>query len=358
MVIDTALRKFIQDMPKSELHVHLEGTVQPELLINLAEKNDLLKLLPSDKVEDIQDWFSFRDFPHFVEVILAVQNVIRTAEDFALIAYENGAIMKEQNIMYRELTVSPYNHTHILGKDININDILAGLEEGRNKARADFGVEMRWVFDIARNFCFGESGDVYDPKPAEETLKYALVGRDYGVIGLGLGGNEVGCPPGPFKHAFDQAKECGLYSLPHAGELVGPESIWGSLEMLQADRIGHGVRCIEDPELLEVLKTKQTPLEVCLSSNQCLHVCDQLEEHPFPKLNSLGLMVTVNTDDPPLFNTSLVREYELLASLYGMDRVEIADIARNAFVSCLPEKDLRSKLIGDFDNWYSSAVYV
>ncbi len=357
-MIDASLKKFIQDMPKAELHVHLEGTIQPEVLMKLANKNNLLKLLPSDKVEDIQDWFNFRDFPHFVEVILTVHNIIRTAEDFALIAYENGAIMKEENIMYRELTVSPYNHTHILEKDISINDILAGLEEGRNKARADFGVEMRWVFDVARNFCFGDNGDVYDPKPAEETLKYALAGRDYGVIGLGLGGNEVGCPPEPFKHAFDKAKEYGLYSLPHAGELVGPESIWGALEMLQADRIGHGVRCIEDPELLEMLKDKQTPLEVCLSSNQCLHVYDQLEEHPFPKLNSLGLMVTVNTDDPPLFNTSLVREYELLASLYGMGRVEIADIARNAFISCLAEEDLRSKLIVNFDSWYSSAVYV
>ena len=355
-MIAASLKKFIQDMPKAELHIHLEGTIQPEVLMKLAERNNLLELLPSDKVEDIQDWFNFRDFPHFVEVILTIHNIIRTTEDFALIVYENGAIMKEQNIRYQELTVSPYNHTHILDKGISIYDILAGLEEGRNKARSDFGVEMRWVFDVARNFCFGNDDCVYDPNPAEETLNYALAGRDYGVIGLGLGGNEVGCPPEPFNHAFVKAKEYGLYSLPHAGELVGPESIWGALEMLKADRIGHGVRCIEDPELLEILKIKQIPLEICLSSNQCLHVYDGLEEHPFPQLHSLGLMVTVNTDDPPLFNTSLVREYELLASSYGLDRVEIAHVARNAFVSSLPEKGLKSKLLADFDAWYASAL--
>ena len=355
-MIDTSLKQFIHDMPKAELHVHLEGTVQPEILMQLADRNRLLGSLPSDKVEDIQDWFRFRDFSHFVEIILMIHNLIRTAEDFALIVYENGAIMKEQNIRYQELTVSPYNHTHILDKGIGINDILAGLEEGRHRARSDFGVEMRWIFDIARNFCFESDNDGYDPNPAEETLKYALAGQDYGVIGLGLGGNEVGCPPKPFSQTFAKAKEYGLYSLPHAGELVGPDSIWGALELLQADRIGHGVRCIEDSELMETLRDKQVPLEVCLSSNQCLHVCDRLEEHPFPQLHNLGLMVTVNTDDPPLFSTSLCREYELLASLYGFDRAEIAHIARNAFVASLPEIDIKSRLLADFDTWYSSTL--
>ena len=171
-----------------------------------------------------------------------------------------------------------------------------------------------------------------------------------------MGGNEIGCPPEPFSETFVKAKEHGLYSLPHAGELVGPGSIWGALEMLKADRIGHGVRFIEDPELLQMLKIKQIPLEMCLSSNQYLHVYDRLEDHPFPQLYNLDLMVTENTDDPTLFNTSLVREYELLATLYDFNKADIARIARNAFVAALPQIDVKSRLLADFDIWYSDTI--
>lgn len=353
--ISPEISHFIQDMPKAEIHVHLEGTVQPETLVQLAERHQLLNSLPGDTPEALRDWFTFTDFHQFVEVILVVHNLIRTAEDFALVAYENGAAMKTQNIRYRELTVSPYNHTHVLDKEIAIDEILEGLEDGRQKARADFGVEMRWIFDIPRNFCFSAHDQSYDPRPAEQTLKYALAGQDCGVIGLGLGGNEVGCPPEPFAHVFAKAKQAGLYSLPHAGETVGPASIWGALNALQADRLGHGVRAIEDPKLLTLLHDRQIPLEVSLSSNQCLHVYDRLAGHPFPHLDRMGLIVTINTDDPPLFNTTLCREYALLTQLYDLDRADIARIARNAFTACLGEADLTARLLAEFDAWHTNS---
>ncbi|MCB8961692.1 MAG: adenosine deaminase [Ardenticatenales bacterium] len=345
------LKNFIQAMPKAELHIHLEGTVKPATLLQLAQRNGLQKTLPSTTVAGLQEWFTFRDFPHFIEVILAVHNLLRTKEDFALAAYENGAAMHAQNIRYRELTVSPFNHTTILDKGLSIADILAGLEEGRRQARADFGVEMRWVFDVARNFCFAAPNSGYDPVPAEETLKYAMAGQPYGVVALGLGGGEVGCPPEPFAPTFARAKEAGLYSVPHAGETVGPASVWGAVEALQADRLGHGVRAIEDPYLLARLHEQQIPLEICLSSNQCLHVYDRIEGHPLPHLDRMRLPVTVNTDDPPIFNTTLCGEYELLAESFGYDQADITRIARNAFAYSLAEPELKATLLGEFDAW-------
>ena len=309
---------------------------------------------PPHLPEGLQDWFTFTDFPHFVEVILAVQNLIRTKEDFALVAYENGAAMHAQNIRYRELTVSPFNHTTVLDKGLAIDDILAGLEEGQQQAKADFGVEMRWVFDIARNFCFSAPNSGYDHHPAEETLKYAIAGQEVGVVALGLGGAEVGCPPEPFAATFAKAKEAGLYSVPHAGETVGPASIWGAINELQADRLGHGVRAIEDPELLVLLKERQIPLEVSLSSNRCLHVYDEIAGHPFPHLDRMGLIVTVNTDDPPLFNTTLCEEYGLLADCFGYRNAGISRIARQAFEYSLAEPELKTKLLAEFDAWLVS----
>ena len=351
MSVTTILNAFIQTMPKAELHVHLEGTVKPATLLQLAKNNGLQHTLPSASEDGLQEWFAFRDFPHFIEVILAVQNLLRTKEDFALAVYESGAAMNAQNIRYRELTVSPFNHTAILDKGISISEILEGLEEGRRLARADFGVEMRWVFDVARNFCFAAPNTGYDPHPAEETLRYAIAGQPYGVIALGLGGGEVGCPPEPFAPTFARAKVAGLYSVPHAGETVGPASVWGAVRELQADRLGHGVRAIEDPNLLSWLHEHQVPLEISLSSNKCLHVYDRIEGHPLPHLDRMGLPVTINTDDPPLFNTTLCDEYQLLADCFDYDQANIARIARNAFTYSLAEPELKATLLSEFDVW-------
>ena len=216
---------------------------------------------------------------------------------------------------------------------------------------------MRWVFDIARNFCFKGQGRTYDPRPAETTLRYALTGQEYGVIALGLGGDEAGCPPEPFSHAFDVAKREGLRSVPHAGESLGPRGaahVWGSIEVLGADRIGHGVGAIKDPRLLTLLRDRQIPLEVCPTSNIKTRVCDRLALHPLPHLDRMGLMVTVNTDGPPIFGTTLINEYRLLATVFDYGPSAIARIARNAFVAALCEAGLRSSLLQEFDAWARS----
>lgn len=347
------LTNFIQEMPKAEIHIHLEGAIQPGTLLKLAQRHKKLDSLPSDNEAGLRRWFRFTSFPHFIEVFMRIQSYIRTADDFALIVYENGADMAAQNIRYREITVTPYTHTDYQDKQLSFANLLRGLEDGRSQAKADFGVEIRWVFDVPRNLSFANGR--YNPHPAEKTLSYALEGKDAGVVGFGLGGNEVDAPPEPFAHAFEKAKVNDLLSVPHAGETVGPESIWGSLKALKADRIGHGVRALEDPGLLATLKVRQIPLEINPTSNICLNVYPTLTAHPFRQLDERGLIVTVNSDDPPLFNTSLVQEYAILANEFGYDAASLARVARNAFVACGADAKTKKNLLAEFDSWHRIA---
>ena len=345
-------QSFIASMPKSEIHIHLEGAIQPETVLKLAERHQMLDTLPGTDVKTLKEWFTFTDFPHFIQIYVTIQNMLRTAEDFSLIVYENGADMAAQNICYRELTFTAFTHTDAQEKGLVIEEVMAGLEDGRSRAKRDFGVEMRWIFDIPRNLGFTKrDGISYDPLAADKTLEYALYGMDHGVVGFGLGGFEVNAPPEPFAHAFAQAKEAGLLSVPHAGETMGPASVWGSLRELKADRIGHGVRSIEDPKLLDYLLEHQIPLEINPTSNECLHVYPNMDAHPFRKLDEMGIFVTVNSDDPPLFNTNLIQEYETLATQFGYDETNLARIARNAFVCSGVESDVKQKLLVEFDNW-------
>ena len=351
------MKAFVQALPKAEIHVHLEGAIAPATMLKLAERHKMTDQLPSTEIEELRKWFTFTGFPNFAKIYLTIQDMIRTPEDFALVAYELGADMAKQNILYREATITPHTHVDYLKKGLSIEDVLGGLEEGRQKVKKDFGVEIRWVFDIYRNLAFmmNEDGS-YNPEPAEKTLEYVIAGKDYGVVGIGIGGDEKGAPPEPFQHAFVAAKQAGFLSVPHAGETMGPESIWGSVRELQADRIGHGVRAIEDPELMDYLKEHHITLEVNPTSNICLHVYESMAEHPFKKLADYGIPVTINTDDPPLFNTTLSEEYALVAESFGYSKSEIAGFARNAFLAVGADLETKQKMLETFDTAVENLV--
>ena len=353
------ITNFIQSLPKAEIHIHLEGAIQPRTMLELARRHNKLDELPVTDVAGLQEWFTFTDFTHFLSIYLMIQDLLRTPDDFALMAYECGTDMAFQNILYREVTVTPYTHLDYQDKGLTLDDVLGGLEAGRQQARQDLGVEMRWVFDVPRNLSFSDrEGKVYDPRPADRTLEYALAGQERGVVGFGLGGYEVGAPPQPFAHAFSEAKRAGLLCVPHAGETEGPSSVWGALNELQADRIGHGVRAIEDEALLAELKERQIPLEICPTSNICLHVYPDIDQHPLARLDQLGLLVTVNSDDPPLFNTNLNREYQLLADHFGYHPTDLVRLARNAYAVCGAEADLKTQLLTRFDQWLAETDFL
>lgn len=355
----TDLAPWVAQMPKAELHIHLEGTIGPATLLELAARHGRLASLPSHDAAGLEAWLAFTSFPDFVAKYMMISDLLRTPDDFRLIVENCGRDMVRQNILYRELTVTPYTHTHLQRKGLTFDDLFAGLEAGRRAVREQHGREMGWVFDIPRNASFGRiplsaDGNPYDPRPAQQTLDYALRGIDGGVVGFGLGGYEIGAPPEPFAHAFASAKIAGLISVPHAGETVGPRSIWGAVEVLAADRIGHGVRAIEDPVLLAMLRDRQIPLEVNITSNICLHVYRRAAEHPFPHLDRMGLLLTIGSDDPPLFGTDLNREYELLSAEFGYAPAEIARIARNSFVASAAPAPLKSRLLAQFDDWLAA----
>jgi aminodeoxyfutalosine deaminase len=326
------LSQYVLAVPKVELHVHLEGSIRPETLLLLARRHKVD--LPADDVEGLRRWFSFTDFEHFIEVYLTITRCLRTSDDYELVAYEFGAEMARQNIRYAEVTFSPCTH-HMMGIPHEV--YFPGLTRGRERARRDFGVEFNWVFDIvriARNRHWN----------ADYTLRVALDGRADGVVALGLGGHEAPNPPGPFAPWFDKAVEAGLRSVPHAGETAGPESIWSALRELHAHRIGHGVRAVEDPELVAYLAEHRIPLEVCPTSNLRLGVYPDFSRHPLRLLHESGVPVTVSSDDPPLFGTTLSDELALLGTAFGFTRPDIDGFVIRAIRCSFLDNDRKTAL--------------
>ncbi len=325
------LQERIRRMPKVELHVHLEGSVSPKTFLRLCEQHGLEPPAPSE--EALAEQFEYSDFRHFVTLYLAVQNSIRSAEDLALLVRELGADRARQHILYSEVTVTPYTHIW-QDKGMRPEMIIEGLEEGRRQVREQFGVELRWVMDIPRTL----------PEPAATwTTDWAIAWQDRGVVALGLGGDEARGPAAPFAAHFARARAAGLHSAPHAGETSGPESVWAALQALGAERIGHGVRSIEDPLLLAYLRQHRIPLEVNPTSNIRLRLYPTLAHHPFPHLLRMGLCLTVNSDDPPLFNTTLIEEYLHLVETFGLGWEEVRALVSNAAAAVfLPEEEKRS----------------
>jgi len=322
MMYDRAkIESYVAAVPKAELHVHLEGAIQPATLLTLAQHNSVE--LPVRTVEDMQRWFTFRDFKHFVEIFFTISSCLKTAEDYELIAYEFGATMARQHVCYAEVTFSASTHCFSLG--IPFDTFFTGLTNGRLRAQKEFGVEISWIFDIVRDI----PDESLNRRRAEYTLAVALEGMSDGVVALGLGGAEIGHPPEQYAKWFEKAREAGLHSVPHAGETVGPASVWGAVQVLGAERLGHGVRSIEDPHLMAYLEERRIPLEVCPTSNVCLGIFAQMSNHPLPRLYAADIPVTINSDDPPLFNTTLNHEVGLLFNDFKFDVNTANDILLN-----------------------------
>ena len=332
-------RAFVDALPKTELHVHLEGGVQPATLLALAKRHGT-DSLPRTLAE-LETFYRFTDFNHFVQVYYAICDNLRDPEDFALITRELGATLATQNVRYAEVTFTPYQHSR---RGIDIAQVFAGLEQGREDALATHGIDLRWCTDVP-----GE----YGPQAADETVRMVLDAREDGrldgVVSFGLGGPEIGVPREPFADAFATARAAGLHSAPHAGETDGPASIWGAVRALQADRIGHGVRCLEDPELVAHLRDRQIPLEVCPTSNVRLGVVDDLASHPLPQLMDAGLAVTLNSDDPPMFGTTLTDEYLHALGPLGLRPSDLVGLTKAGVHAAFMPEEEKAALIKEID---------
>jgi len=340
------LHHFVEAMPKVELHLHLEGSIRPETALTLARRHNIR--LPADDPAGIKDWFRFRDFPHFVEAYVLLSDLLRTPEDFTFITIEMGRELARQNIRYAEVTFTAYTHLWWQQKGLTPDALVAGLDAGRDEVRRQFGVEIAWVIDIPRNLSFSKITGLYTGRASMPSVEIALAWQEHGVVALGLGGYEIGAPPEPFAHAFDRARAGGLHSVPHAGEHVGPAGVWGAIRSLQAERIGHGVRAIEDPDLVAYLVEEQIPLEINPTSNIKLGVYPDFASHPLRKFWDAGVYVTINSDDPPLFNTTLNQEYHLLVDEFGFDVDELERVSLNALNASFLPDDRKIEMEADF----------
>jgi len=331
---------YIAGLPKAELHVHHVGSASPRIVSELAERHP--GTVPSDP-DELRRFFEFRDFAHFIEVYLAVVDLVRTPDDIRYLTHEIGREMATgQGLRYAELTCTPYTSVrpHEEGKGMPIEAYTEAIEDARVAVERDFGLVLRWIYDIP-----GESG----LPAADATLAYALDHRTEALVGFGLGGPEIGVPRPQFQPHFDAARAAGLHSVPHAGETTGPETVWHAIDLLGAERIGHGTSAAQDPDLLAHLAERGIPLEVCPSSNLATRAVARLEEHPIRAFRDAGVTVTVNSDDPPMFNTTLNREYEVAAELLDLDRAGVADLARTAVRASFAGADVQLRILGEID---------
>ncbi|BAU12954.1 adenosine deaminase [Leptolyngbya sp. NIES-3755] len=327
-------------MPKAEIHVHVEGAIDAETYYQMAQRNRVE--LPVKSLEEWKTFFEFRDFPHFIQVYTAAVNCIQTPEDYALMIERLYQRQSQENIRYTEAFLS----ASFLTQKFEDDEILDVIAQGCATGEAKYPCQIRFIPDIAREI----------PNSQERVLEFILKGKERGLfIGLGVGGLEVGYPPELFTQTYLEAQRQGLRLVAHAGEAVGAESIWGAIDALQAERIGHGIRCLEDPKLVKVLQQRKIPLEVSPQSNYCLGVVKQGKPHPIRQMVDAELFCTVNSDDPAMFSTSLTNEYVMLAN-QGFSWEELWQLNLNTLEATFLDEAEKSNYRTEWQNFAQSTM--
>lgn len=336
------LASFVAGLPKAELHVHHVGSASPRIVAELAARHEGRSPVPADPAL-LAEYFTFTDFAHFVEVYLSVVDLIRDAEDVRTLTYGVAQDLAAQQVRYAELTVTPYSSVN---RGIPAEAFCEAIEDARREAEKELGLVLRWCFDIP-----GEAGLA----SAEQTLRIALDRRPDGLISFGLGGPEIGVPRPQFKPYFDQARAAGLRSVPHAGETTGAQTVWDAIRELGAERIGHGIFAAQDPELLAYLAEHGIPLEVCPTSNLRTRAVADLAEHPLAAIVAAGVPVSINSDDPPMFGTTLNNEYVVAARLLDLDEAGVAELARQGVRHSFATDQVKSALLAEIDTYAANA---
>ena len=332
---------FIRRLPKAELHLHLEGTVDPATLAELSRRHPMPLPVQNNRYKDVSDsgrvlseadaraLYDYKNFVGFLLAFKAVTERLRDPEDYELITYRMMEKLAREGVVYAEVYVSV---GVIFWRGQAFDPLFDGMERGRKRGESDFGVKVHWIFDAVRHF---------GPEEAKKVVAKAIELRARNVIGIGIGGDEARGPAENFRETYKYAAAEGLHLTAHAGESTGPESIWAAMRELKAERIGHGLHAAEDPALVEYLASSGTPVEICVSSNVRTGCCLELDAHPVRKLFDAGVRITVATDDPEMFGTTLCREYQLLQNSFGFSDEELRQVAVNSFEASFlsaPEK--------------------
>lgn len=326
----------IARMPKVELHVHLEGAARPETLLTLAQRNGVS--LPATDRVGLQAWYRFRDFPHFGEIYDVICDCIVMPDDLTLLVSELGADAAAHGICYLEVTTTTNAR---LRRGFALDDQLAALVAGAREARQRHGVQMQFIVDIVPEQSLAEAWTL---------ARWAVARQGQGICALGLAGTESRHDKAALAPIFTYARDAGLPRAIHAGETMGPQSVWDALTLLHANRIGHGVRAIDDAKLVGFLVETQIPLEVCPTSNVCLGIVPSLAAHPVRRLWDAGAYLTVSTDDPPLFGVTLTDEYRALARVHGFTFADLCTLTTNAARAAFLPPAAKAVLLTQIEN--------
>jgi len=336
--VTTASAKYLAALPKVELHVHLEGTIHPVTLLELARRNSVT--LPVETEDDLHAWFQAVGPKNFFGIFSLLSSSLRRGEDFERVAYEFGADMARQNVRYAEVHFNAALH-HLRGVDFD--ESFGGILRGRDKARRDFGIEMAWILVVMRA---PRLDHIVREHAADYAASTAIEAKNEGVVAVGLGGEERdGDVPG-FAAFFERVRAAGLHVVPHAGELGGAGNVTDALDLLGAERIAHGVRSIERPEVVARLADSKICLDVCPTSNIRLGIFQDIQSHPLVRLRNAGVPVSVSSDDPTPFGVDLNSEICALENSLGLEGVEDVLMAavRHAFLPAERRQSFEAEL--------------
>ena len=327
----------IKQMPKLEQHVHIVGSTKPETLMGIIEDSGAKTQFTS--INDIKQFFQYKDFPHFISVYSTVNDCIIDEKYFERITYEMLESDVASNVKHVEVIFSPNDHVR---RDLDYGEMLDAVNKGIKRAKRKFGISCTIRVDLVRN---------YGPETAMKELDW-IKKKDDNIVAVDIGGSEDGFPPEPYEKAFKKAKDLGLHLVAHAGEAAGPESIWGAVKNLGVERIGHGTTAIKDPALLKEIREKGIAIETCPVSNLRTGAIKALNEHPIRSFIKQGIKVSVNSDDPPMFNTDMNNEYLQLHNQLGFTVDELMRISLDSIeTSFLPKKkkaEMREEFLKEY----------
>jgi adenosine deaminase/aminodeoxyfutalosine deaminase len=330
-------RSWLRGLPKAELHLHLEGSITPATLLELSRTNDSTPLT----AEQSREAYKYHDFPSFLMSFKAVTERLHTSADYETITYAMLRDLSEQGVRHAEAYISIGILYHF-GR-LDVDEVMAAIERGRVRGEQDFGVSLLWIIDAVRHFGVEECTRVFQ-KAAELRRQYPS------VVGIGIGGDEARGPAHDFRDIYAAAKAAGLHLTCHAGEAVGPQSIWAAVN-IGAERIGHALSAQQDLDLIQVLAERQIPLELNVTSNLRTGCCTSLEEHPVHRYFEEGLMVTLNSDDPPFFGSNLLDEYLLAHEKFEFPLDALRELAANSIEASFLPPERKLALLGEVERY-------
>lgn len=332
------MKTFIQNLPKAELHLHIEGTLEPELMFKLALKNGLK--IPYKDIDELKNAYNFDSLQSFLDIYYAGANVLINEQDFFELTWAYFLTCKNQNIVHTEIMFDPQAHTK---RGVAFKTVIEGITKAQEKAKEELGISSFLIMSFLRHLSQEE---------AFVTLEESLSFKDK-IMAVGLDSSEVGNPPSKFQAVFEKAKEYGYEVVAHAGEEGDASYIWGAIELLHVSRVDHGIRCEEDEELVEYLAQHQIPLTICPFSNIKLKAVGDMEHHNILKLLHKGLMVSVNSDDPAYFGGYLVENFEALVESLHVSKEEIKKLVKNSFKASFLSEEEKSIYIQKIEKFSS-----